>query len=714
MPETITCPHCRRRLQLPEEHSGSTVLCPSCRNSFLAHSESSVGIVPEALPCVLPVEEPLDVLPVGPGEYGDRSVRGAGSLRAPAGTWGARTSSRPVAKKSGKAWIFVTASVALVACLIAGIAALIYSPPSRSPTTIRVSQAGERRYGETKEAFRNQKPLTEEEIGRELRPLFEELNASFKAQNRERMLANFDLDRIYDELLTSEMIPGRLVGDRPEFVGSLRKWLGEWLAVLGPAMEWNSYEIRHIEKLEGNEAVVIVRHNMSRNPFSKRRWWVSKRSGTWKVYDWERLDMGIRQCTRVAMIVAEGSHNRNEISTAINCLDEAFVAVVSKEDADTADAKLKEAEKAKFPASLEAARFLMIGLVRLHRGQYKEALEAWKETRRLREDMPYLDLLDAIAYNRLGEPDKALKLLERYQGLLGEDPYSFRELGEALLGLQRPLKPVRPMVRLWIWMRKRPMPSWACCEPCGRPERETIWRHVLPSWTSCKRTSMPLPRTAGRPVTTKRWNNSQGHAPDQPTVRTRRLLPGTGQGVGRREERRSDLLVQVRAGQAEGQGEAQGVYHRFPSGHAVRRPRGQGLRSGSGPRSGFPPSGCRPQEQLRLGTVATIDSGSRQEASRRCSSPLLPGRGPCAGRGLRARRQGLYPGHGQTARPGCPGRLPRQPGAGPLSYQSGPRRLRRNWASARDLSAVGPPLSSGERSCPTPGPSRCACEGSPG
>ena len=322
-------------------------------------------------------------------------------------------------------------------CVIAGISALIYSRPTRSPMTIRVSQARERRREETKEAFRNQKPLTEEEISRELKPLFEELNASFRAQNRERMLANFDLDRIYDELLTSEMIPGRLVGDRPEFVGSLRKWLGEWLAVLGPAMEWNSYEIRHIEKLEGNEAVVIVHHNMSRNPFSKRRWWVSKRSGAWKVYDWERLDMGIRQCTRVAMIVAEGSHNRNEISNAINCLDEAFVAVVSKEDADAADAKLKEAEKAKFPASLEAARFLMIGLVRLHRGQYKEALEAWKETRRLREDMPYLDLLDAIAYNRLGEPDKALKLLERYQGLLGEDPYSLRELGEALLGLQR-------------------------------------------------------------------------------------------------------------------------------------------------------------------------------------------------------------------------------------------------------------------------------------
>ena len=50
MSETISCPSCKRLLQVPEDLKGQTVRCPSCSNTFTASTEPPPPIAPPPLP----------------------------------------------------------------------------------------------------------------------------------------------------------------------------------------------------------------------------------------------------------------------------------------------------------------------------------------------------------------------------------------------------------------------------------------------------------------------------------------------------------------------------------------------------------------------------------------------------------------------------------------------------------------------------------------
>src|SRR5262245_35790184 len=68
MHETVTCPKCKRVLQLPQEYLGKEVQCPSCEASFIAGaanprpkiepSPEAISVEPAPAP---PVESAPDV-----------------------------------------------------------------------------------------------------------------------------------------------------------------------------------------------------------------------------------------------------------------------------------------------------------------------------------------------------------------------------------------------------------------------------------------------------------------------------------------------------------------------------------------------------------------------------------------------------------------------------------------------------------------------------
>src|SRR5207249_1375122 len=130
------------------------------------------------------------------------------------------------------------------------------------------------------EAFKNQKPLDAEEIAQELQPVFKDLGEAFRARDRLRMVAQFDLDRLFDELLALEVLPPHVVRDRRSFARGMREGMGPALVKQAPLFNWTSSEIKNVKKLEGNEAAVIVRHRTADGHFIKMRWWLTKRDGT--------------------------------------------------------------------------------------------------------------------------------------------------------------------------------------------------------------------------------------------------------------------------------------------------------------------------------------------------------------------------------------------------------------------------------------------------
>src|SRR5262245_42674556 len=53
MPDPITCPHCRRLLEMPAAYDGSEVRCPECQGVFMAGAQGAITAQspqPAALP----------------------------------------------------------------------------------------------------------------------------------------------------------------------------------------------------------------------------------------------------------------------------------------------------------------------------------------------------------------------------------------------------------------------------------------------------------------------------------------------------------------------------------------------------------------------------------------------------------------------------------------------------------------------------------------
>ncbi len=421
MPEIIICPHCQRKLRLPEEFLGKRVQCPSCKSQFPADQYAAPARIARKR------DEPVQ------SNWGprDKSWEECPDFR----------SRKPRRQRRGPAlalWLAVAGGIGLPALFFVLLAWQPWAPRKLpEPKRAAVPENDEQRRKEIREALRQQKPLAAAEIAQELRPFFESLNGAFRAGDQERIMAHFDMDRLYDELGALEIFFQPLRQNRQESIRGMRQGMGRAMQQQAPLLVWTGTDIKNIKMLEGNEAVVIARHRVEAGMFLKMRWWVTKRTGTWRLYDMEDLDVGLRISTTAVTIVEVGLGNVPELARAMNQLRDAIQAVALRRDPNAAEKILGQIAAVKFPKRLDGVRSLVIGLVRLQRGQAKEALAAFEQAHRLHPDMPCLDLTKAIAFNDLGDWNNALKHLEAYQGLLGDDAAVCRELGEALRGLSR-------------------------------------------------------------------------------------------------------------------------------------------------------------------------------------------------------------------------------------------------------------------------------------
>src|SRR5262249_9038025 len=135
------------------------------------------------------------------------------------------------------------------------------------------------------EAFRDRKPLDENEIAGEIKPVFDNLGKAFLDADENRLQGLLDAERMAEGEFALNVLPELRRLDRAQLVQGLRIGIARSVKQNAALMGFTSTEIRNIKKLPGNEAVILCRHKNPLGFNSKMRWWVSKRGGSWKVYD---------------------------------------------------------------------------------------------------------------------------------------------------------------------------------------------------------------------------------------------------------------------------------------------------------------------------------------------------------------------------------------------------------------------------------------------
>jgi len=324
MIDTVPCPRCRRLLELPEGMFGQSVQCPSCEARFEARPGSAdVSATDDP---ASPSAAAATISPIAEGQpqaaapTAGRSRRSASrrSLTLPV------TVDRP--RYSPGRVVALVVVVIVASWTLLRIAAGLANMGGNAWQAAQEDDEERRR--EIIAAFQRQKPLAPDEMTKEITPLFEQVRDAFKG--RKSVVAHFDLDRMLDEVKDQGLLPPEVARTRREFLRGMEMGMDRALKQQAELDVWTSFEIRSLKKLQGNEAVVFVRHQAADGTITKMRWWVSKRSGQWKVYDYEDLDVGMRVTALVGSLVGSlvqgGIQNVQAAALAMKNVGEAMMA----------------------------------------------------------------------------------------------------------------------------------------------------------------------------------------------------------------------------------------------------------------------------------------------------------------------------------------------------------------------------------------------------
>ena len=433
MIDTILCPSCQRVLTVDATVRGLEVQCPSCGCQFYAAEVAETTSAP--LPTVVAVELPRPVEPAAPAptvpgdgpRSGGRSPRGAvaGADRPP----------KKAARSRGAVMVVVgLTSVCVLVPLCGGIWALL---PNTRPDFVGVALQGIGLAEDERREWGPDNPFNEDEVARDLKPLFSDLGGAFRDRARERIAGHFDPKRMMDEFAGLDPVAFGGRANQPQAVQGMREGMANSLVQQAPLLAWTSSEFKQIKQLGKGEVAVIARHAGPDGAIVKMRWWLTKRDGTWRIYDFEDLDMGMRMSTVAGTLGAAGVANVQRLAQPIQTVREALLAILVQRDADAAEKKLKQVEAVDLPGPIDVLRWFVTALIQMHRSQHREALGTLDRVVAIRPDMPIVDLLKGMCQNALREHDSALRHLRAYEKLLGDDTNVCRELGEALRSLNR-------------------------------------------------------------------------------------------------------------------------------------------------------------------------------------------------------------------------------------------------------------------------------------
>jgi tetratricopeptide (TPR) repeat protein len=313
---------------------------------------------------------------------------------------------------------------------------LLYSVGGTSRTQPALAeQDTDERLREIREAFGPGGPggpAIPAELAEELHGAFRDMGQALRDRDAAGLERLWDAERLLEHLRTIPDLPRAV--KQAEFARGVRKGFGTSLVAQADLLQWQGVEIRNVKVVGADDVVATARHRQQDGTSTHFRWWLVRRPGGWRFYDFEDLDASNRFTTLIGLLARD--HLNRDSLRGVTLLREAHLAI-AREDYDTGERKLAEAARERLPGPMEPTRLLLVGVTQLRRGKCQEGLETYDRLEKLNPDMPILGLLRGAAHNGLGQWEQALPHLKAFRELFGEEATVLGQIGLSLRGLER-------------------------------------------------------------------------------------------------------------------------------------------------------------------------------------------------------------------------------------------------------------------------------------
>ncbi len=307
------------------------------------------------------------------------------------------------------------------------IAALVVTQARKNRPVFLEAEAPAEKQAELRAAFNAPAAGVDPATLGEVERLFDQVIATTGESDEEKFQQLIDRDRLFEAIQSSEILPrawGRSAAVREYLLSDL--WI-PWHAT--------RYHIAHV-RLEGDggEAVVYGYFWTAAGEAAEMRWWIVRRDGEWKPYDWELLQTGGRCSRRQALYQRLGTTGYSEVIDELHAANDA----ISNDDVETALQRIRRAER-RLPEVPEALR----DEARLWTAYYWYYGGRHDEARRVAEQIPaggrqpgvYFLQMQRAAHRQ--EHDQLLAAADAYEAVLGRNPNSAALRATALAELGR-------------------------------------------------------------------------------------------------------------------------------------------------------------------------------------------------------------------------------------------------------------------------------------
>ena len=332
--------------------------------------------------------------------------------------------------------------VVIVALGVGFVVRYVILPRAADPAELAREQAENRL--EVRAAFLDPKPATPEQTA-EFTPILLQLGKSIEQSNAQAIRDCFHIPQFTDECIRAGIIekigaPNSLKV-RSELMEGFGSTIGPTLIKKKDYFAWQSCVLRRVRVSEdGKEAIVIATHYMNVAgdiTSAPMRWWLTKKSGSWRIYDFEELQSGLRTTALVVSAMSpELVKNPHQFQARMAAINEAILAC-GREDYEAADVALAPARNVGLPQPIAAMRALIEAFIAIGLQDAIKGMTFLDEAERLNPDMPITLMARAIAHNLLEEYGEAIMASNKYIDLLGPDATVLLQRGGAMENLDR-------------------------------------------------------------------------------------------------------------------------------------------------------------------------------------------------------------------------------------------------------------------------------------
>jgi tetratricopeptide (TPR) repeat protein len=261
-----------------------------------------------------------------------------------------------------------------------------------------------------------------------LEAFFEHLLKSLRGEDRKPFLEFVNLDRFFEQ---TKQYPE--FGQQTLFTSAFfRLMLGENL--FSPH-SFQRCDIVHAHRTPDRRDVTLMTYCWDGEHAVPMVWWLTHAQGEWRIYDWNALPFGERASLR--MVRRSGLSEFSDLYTKLARWDlPSTLDTSSPTYRETLDELFMDVDAGLVPDNLRDSLLLAAAYNATYFERGRAALEALKRCRHP-DQVPGFHYLEALVRDYQGNPELALRALERYEAVLGAGPDIGRMKAQLLANLAR-------------------------------------------------------------------------------------------------------------------------------------------------------------------------------------------------------------------------------------------------------------------------------------